>query len=1340
MDIATSYAATIIQIARAAQQALAAGLRYAKHYRSAEGSFKQLQDDLQCVLVTANIARAALARPPSFGKDHDIDDSLVQWFSSNEPQTCLDTLSRMKGLITGPNIAENIINRTRFAVRDEDKIKDAIALFDKHRTHFRFLLNTEIWQWNDLTDKEQLQEVSRRQRDANEGSTATEIKIAGDRNEKKKVDRQEVAAFLRWLDGLDCTEKHEDTCALRQAETCTWLLETDIYRSWRRGDISFLWLEGKPGSGKSVLASSVINDLHPSDGEVLVFFYCDFRNERSTSAPEIMRSLLTQLLRLANVDDCRGAVPELAERKDRGTPPPRDMKLLTRLVRDVAKQFFRHPLIVIDALDECRDVVKLLKALVELNIGHIRLLVTSRPEQIIKKSFSGLPSISLHNMTGAVSVDMGRHITGELDSHRWLRLLEPGLKKEIRSTLLKGADGMFRWIQCQINTLSQCTSAREIRKTLKSLPFGLDETYERILLKIDEKEFQGQLVRRALVWLVAALRPLHLSDIIEALKIDPKKRTLNDDIGPMNEIILLDTCGSLVMHYEETGIVTLSHFSVKEYLTGELIRAKLPLYHINWADAHEQLARLCMCYMSLVLLDHPESVIKKNRPWFPAFPSNYVAVLQDEAHEEEFPDDEEEPFHDEENHSSCDEEFSDEGELLYGEEGPFSHEANPPFPEEESSETKRVSLTLLSYALSDGFDHLAHLGPEHSQIYDDMQALQADIERHPSKWEEIRKMVSADDKFWSPSETRSWPSSHTLNWSDPKHDFTCYILVRFAPVSLLERFLDFVVHTHKDGTNPLVYAAYFDKVQHAQILLSRGANVNSRGWVINGSYRDLPLATAVECGHAEPVDLFLEAGSRVPQRSFDIALSPRTVLPSPIIRSLLRTDKFPEWVTTCQGEQLEYWLHTVLRRICDRNEEHILIDIARRLIQVGCNPFVYNIDGKTPLHVAAAMGHVSVVEYLLTMHSWLPPDILFAAAGGLRNHSQTMRVLIDQGADVHAVQFHRSVLHVAVDHWASDEYECLRAAKLLINADCDPSVLDSNGQTPLHMAIRHGHVSVVEYLLSVYVLLPPDILLTAATAQRGHAQMMRMLIDRGANLHILTSRGESVLHLSTRNASAEDQSLQSAKALIDAGCDPSASDSNGKTPLHAVATKGHILIMEYLFSLHNPLPSDILFSAGRAWAHSAQVTQMLIDKGANVYTRTSNGDSVLHVTVNHLYHDEDQCLQTVKILIDAGCDPSMCNFGGETPLHIAANTGYVSVVEYLLPTDIPLPHDILFTAGNPRLRPARVTRMLIDKGANVHALMSNGDSVLHLTIINRDQQEGLETVKMLVDAGCDPSL
>ncbi|KAF8839611.1 hypothetical protein BDN67DRAFT_748383 [Paxillus ammoniavirescens] len=69
----------------------------------------------------------------------------------------------------------------------------------------------------------------------------------------KTVSCREVADFLQWLNGFPCTTKPEDTRTLHQAETCTWSPETQMYQSWRHGDRPFLWLQGKSGSGKSVL-------------------------------------------------------------------------------------------------------------------------------------------------------------------------------------------------------------------------------------------------------------------------------------------------------------------------------------------------------------------------------------------------------------------------------------------------------------------------------------------------------------------------------------------------------------------------------------------------------------------------------------------------------------------------------------------------------------------------------------------------------------------------------------------------------------------------------------------------------------------------------------------------------------------------------------------------------------------------------------------------------------------------------------------------------------------------------------------------------------------------------
>ena len=118
-------------------------------------------------------------------------------------------------------------------------------------------------------------------------------------------------------------------------------------------------------------------------------------------------------------------------------------------------------------------------------------------------------------------------------------------------------------MQCSIDALNRCVTRKEVRNALDSLPKGLDETYERILVAIDTETLAGQLARRALVWLVAALRPMRLSEIMEGLSINLQTRMLESDIGPMHSGALLDACGSLVTYTEKTGIIILSHSSVK---------------------------------------------------------------------------------------------------------------------------------------------------------------------------------------------------------------------------------------------------------------------------------------------------------------------------------------------------------------------------------------------------------------------------------------------------------------------------------------------------------------------------------------------------------------------------------------------------------------------------------------------------------------------------------------------------------------------------------------------------------------------------------------------------------
>ena len=120
----------------------------------------------------------------------------------------------------------------------------------------------------------------------------------------------------------------------------------------------------------------------------------------------------------------------------------------------------------------------------------------------------------------------------------------------------------FRWVQCQLDTLKRCTTRQELKEALDNLPNELEATYERILGAIDERKLKGKLARRALAWLVVALEPLCLAQIVDGFLVDLKQRNISVETRSLGTA-LLDALSSLVSYDEETDVLALSHFSVQ---------------------------------------------------------------------------------------------------------------------------------------------------------------------------------------------------------------------------------------------------------------------------------------------------------------------------------------------------------------------------------------------------------------------------------------------------------------------------------------------------------------------------------------------------------------------------------------------------------------------------------------------------------------------------------------------------------------------------------------------------------------------------------------------------------
>ncbi|KAG2361077.1 hypothetical protein BDR07DRAFT_92543 [Suillus spraguei] len=277
--------------------------------------------------------------------------------------------------------------------------------------------------------------------------------------DKKDKERRE---FLEWMSPVFCDDKHTICHGQRNPETGRWIFHADQYKTWNSSDCAFLWLNGQPGYGKTILASSIIDELQGSaeaGSQTLGYFYCNFRDDRTTNAAAVLRSLVVQLLQQSK-DDWFATIhePELQgynlislrslwqQQRDK-KPHPTDLGLLRKVLVE-ASTLVHRPVLVIDALDECKDYPDLVGHLVNLaedEDARLRLLVTGRSEQDIKKVFHDLPTISLEDSAKQMKADIDLHIEKQLKTQERLSCLSDELKKTILEKLSEKAEGMFRW-------------------------------------------------------------------------------------------------------------------------------------------------------------------------------------------------------------------------------------------------------------------------------------------------------------------------------------------------------------------------------------------------------------------------------------------------------------------------------------------------------------------------------------------------------------------------------------------------------------------------------------------------------------------------------------------------------------------------------------------------------------------------------------------------------------------------------------------------------------------------------------------------------------------------------
>nr|XP_058964216.1 E3 ubiquitin-protein ligase MIB2-like isoform X3 [Pocillopora verrucosa] len=241
---------------------------------------------------------------------------------------------------------------------------------------------------------------------------------------------------------------------------------------------------------------------------------------------------------------------------------------------------------------------------------------------------------------------------------------------------------------------------------------------------------------------------------------------------------------------------------------------------------------------------------------------------------------------------------------------------------------------------------------------------------------------------------------------------------------------------------------------------------------------------------------------------------------------------------------------------------------------------------------------------------------------------------------------------------------------------------------------------------------------------QGHCDIIRELLERGADMEILDDQGYTAMHVSTY----QDESGEALKLLLERGFDPNVQHgSNKNTPLHWAVQKKNETAVQILTQCPE-CDVNLQDEDGDTPLHDAillehhNMVDMLLDCPRICYTLCNGkGFNYLHLAVL-----KGNKRGVERIFAKTGNSLNVVKDDGFTTLHIAANNDHREIAKILLKkpgceVDAPSAenHSALHLAAN--AGHSVMVELLLDFGANVNSMDNDGDTALHISLMREHE-------------------
>ena len=374
-----------------------------------------------------------------------------------------------------------------------------------------------------------------------------------------------------------------------------------------------------------------------------------------------------------------------------------------------------------------------------------------------------------------------------------------------------------------------------------------------------------------------------------------------------------------------------------------------------------------------------------------------------------------------------------------------------------------------------------------------------------------------------------------------------------------------------------------------RLLLTQGAKAN----VIEGAFQETPLHYACLLGEMEIIRLLVDHGAKI--------------------------DHCPS-----SGEAPIHYAIT-----------HSNKDCVSLLLERGANPNIRVTETRRELHFICR--YPDFLWWLEESARWRQNKIGDAPLhyAGIRGQWETVDLLLQHGADAKQLGGMKCTpLHCAAKGGSTE------AVRLLINENAPVGAFNDDGYTPLHLSVMRGHYGCAKLLLehgadpnairsaSKYADCPSP-LISALGSKKQTADCVKLLVSKGADVdyrykyqqrHLCSHCPQPLSYLSVfRTAIMYHHGPDILRLILASAADASSNFTDGNT-----------FLMEACI--------------GPFYVTAKTVKLLAFVKGMNLNRRDRKGGrTALHMCAQNGLTD------AVRVLLDAGANPSVVNKEGLTP-------------------------------------------------------------------------------------------